>query len=88
MLTEDWGWARQGVKLDFRSKEPATNFLSYGTGLSKLKLIYHYKSHYFCIKIKILFFFSGRTLFFVWHELPTSKLSQFLPHMERSLLPL
>jgi cytochrome b subunit of formate dehydrogenase len=59
ILTEDWGWACQGVKLDFRSKDPATKFLNYGTGLSKLKFIYHNKSYYFAVKIKILFFVVG-----------------------------
>jgi hypothetical protein len=40
LTTTKFTWVRQGVKLDFRSKEPATDFLNYGTGLSKMKFIY------------------------------------------------
>jgi len=56
LTTTNFTWARQGVKLDFRSKEPSTTFLNYGKGLSKVKFIYHNKSNYFATKFKILFF--------------------------------
>jgi hypothetical protein len=56
LTTTKFTWARQGVKLDFRSKEPATNFLNYDMEFAKMKFVYHNKRHYFAIKIKILFF--------------------------------